>query len=319
MLTKSCVALVLLLVSLFPPSAPVTAWAEAGQQRTFRTATTLVALQVTVTNGDKIIAGLGRDDFTVLEDGVPQELAFFQSNDVPLDIVLLLDISASMEDKMDAVHDAAKAFMNALRPGDRGAVVGFNQNLKVMQPLTGDHQAIERAIKQASPAGATSLRNTLYVALKELALPAPATTDDIRRQTFVLLSDGEDNASMVSYEELLSVARNSGVNLYTIVVRPMDKKNPVKKIGSESDFEMRRLAEETGGTAFFSNSVEQLKHAYAAIAAELAAKYSLAYSSGNAAAARQQFHRVEVQVLGKKDFRVRARSGYTAESFGLNH
>ena len=305
-----------LVVGLTVASGAVTG---AGQQPLFRTATTLVPLQVTVTQGNKVVSGLGRNDFAVLEDGVPQELAFFESNDVPLDVVLLLDISASMATKLDGVHEAAKAFMNTLRPGDRGAVVGFNQNLKVMQSLTNDHRAIERAIKQTRPGGTTSLRNTLYVALKQLALPPPTTTDEIRRQTFVLLTDGEDNSSMIPYDDVLSVARNSGVNLYTIVVRPLEKKSPVEQISPESDFEMRRLAEETGGTAHFSDSVEQLKRAYTAIAAELSANYSLAYSSPNAGASRQQFHRIEVQVRANGEYQVRARRGYTAEAAGLNH
>jgi len=286
--------------------------ARSGQQSAFRTSTTLVALQVTVTHGDKLVTGLGANDFTVLEDGVPQQLEFFDSYEVPRDVVLLLDMSTSMADKLDAVHEAAGAFMRTLRPRDRGAVIGFNESLKVLQPLTDDRQAIARAIKQTQANGTTALRNTLFVALKQFTSRA-ATPAGIRRQTFVLLTDGEDNKSVISYEETLAAARNSGANIYTIVLRPKPKVDAPRSTSSESDFEMRRLAEETGGTASFPEDVERLKHVYSTIAAELAAKYSLAYSPTFSSPPReQQFHRIDVRILSNANYRARTRRGYAA-------
>jgi VWFA-related protein len=283
---------------------------QSGQHPSFRTATTLVALQVTVTHGDKLIAGLEANDFAVRDDGIPQQLSFFDSHEIPLDLVLLLDVSASMTDKIQSVHDAAGAFMATLRPHDRGAVIGFNESLKVLQPLTEDHAAIAAAIKRTRPDGTTALRNTLYVALKEFA-PRPASADDIRRQAFVLLTDGEDNQSVISYEETLAAAQNSAANIYTIVLRPTQVVDRPHNSTSESDFEMRRLAEETGGTAFFPENIDRLKHVYSTIAAELAAKYSLAYSPTMPAASSQPYHRIDVQVTSNGAYRARTRRGYT--------
>jgi VWFA-related protein len=267
---------------------------------------------------DKLVTGLEANDFAVREDGVPQQLAFFDSHEVPLDLVLLLDMSTSMSDKMDAVHEAAGAFMRTLRPRDRGAVIGFNESLKVIQPLTEDRESIARAIKETKPDGTTALRNTLYVALKQFA-SRPARLDDIRRQTFVLLTDGEDNQSLISFDEMLLAARNSGINIYAIVLRPTRKIDAPRTTGSESDFEMRQLAEQTGGTAFFPEGVERLKRVYSTIAAELAAKYSLAYSSSIPATAEAQFHRIDVQVVSNDTYRARARRGYTANASGAAH
>jgi Ca-activated chloride channel homolog len=268
--------------------------------------------------GDKLVTGLEANDFAVREDGVPQRLAFFDSHEVPLDLVLLLDMSTSMSDKIDAVHEAAGAFMKTLRPHDRGAVIGFNESLKVLQPLTEDRESIARAIKQTKPNGTTALRNTLYVALRQFA-SRPARPDDIRRQTFVLLTDGEDNQSLISFDETLQAARNSGVNIYAIVLRPTRKVDAPRITGSESDFEMRQLAEETGGAAFFPEGVDRLRRVYSSIAGELAAKYSLAYSSSNPANSEAKFHKIDVQVVSNVSYRARARRGYTADVSGLAH
>ena len=281
------------------------------QQPTFRTATTLVALQVTVTHGDKLVTGLAADDFAVLEDGVRQRVSFFDSHETPLDVVLLLDVSSSMADYIEAVHDAAGAFVSRLRPQDRGAVVGFNENLKVIQPLTEDRHTVEQAIKRTQPGGTTSLRDTLYVALKEFGSRS-AAIDGIRRETFVLLTDGEDNSSLISYEDVLAAARNSGANIYAIVLRLPRGVDDSPRGTTESDFEMRRLAEETGGAAFFPVNIERLRRACSSVGAELDAKYSLAYSPATPAASGERFHRIDVQVVSNSSYRARARRGYTA-------
>ena len=103
----------------------------------------MVAVSVTVLDGSKPVSGLTQGDFEVFEDGVQQQVQFFESRSVPLDVILLLDTSSSMGDKIEVVHEAARGFMKGLRPGDRGAVVTFADSVNVMQELTSDTAAID--------------------------------------------------------------------------------------------------------------------------------------------------------------------------------
>ena len=110
-----------------------------AQQTTFRSGVDLVALSVVVTDGqDKFVSGLSAADFTVLEDGVPQEVSFFAATAVPMDLALLLDTSASMIDKMSVVHEAATGFVSSAKPGDRVTIVDIKDGVKVLHPLDED-------------------------------------------------------------------------------------------------------------------------------------------------------------------------------------
>src|SRR6185295_16310467 len=107
------------------------------------------------------------DDFEVLEDNVPQRVEFFETRQIPLDLVLLIDGSSSMGDKLDAVHAAALGFLGTLGPADRGAVIAFSDNVNVLVPLTADRAALEAAVRGTHAHGETALNNAVYVALKQ--------------------------------------------------------------------------------------------------------------------------------------------------------
>src|SRR5687768_2443719 len=126
------------------------------QATVFRTGASLVALNVTVTDGKQFVAGLASEDFAVYEDGVRQEVRFFEATNVPLDLILLIDTSSSMRDKMTVVQEAARGFMKTLRPQDRGAVIEFNDTVTVGQALTSDRGAIEAAINRSEARGGTA-------------------------------------------------------------------------------------------------------------------------------------------------------------------
>ncbi len=119
-----------------PPSDPPTV---------FRSGANLVPLNVTVTDSNKqFVKGLSAGDFSVFEDGVPQQVQFFEASQVPVDLIILLDTSSSMTDKMDVVHEAAIGFVKTLRPGKRGAIVRFADGLPGAQPLTSNRAALKR-------------------------------------------------------------------------------------------------------------------------------------------------------------------------------
>jgi VWFA-related protein len=283
--------------------------------RVFRSSASMVALNVTVTNGQKLIMGLGRDDFEVYEDGVQQEVRFFESSNVPMDVILLLDTSSSMRDRMPVVHEAAKSFMAILRPGDRGAIVAFNDNVRVIQDLTSDQSAIASAINSTVAKGATALHNAIYVSLNQFGRTA-RSNGEVRRQAIAVLSDGEDTSSLVSFDDVVRAARRTGVNVYTISLRSEFaalRQKGRQAYFSESDYAMKTLARETGARSFFPVNIHELRDVYEAIAGELASQYAIAYSPTNSRP-DGRFRRIVVRITSDPSFSPRARAGYTAET-----
>ena len=282
----------------------------------FRSATNLVPLNVTVTDTRKnFVKGLTAADFAILEDGVAQEVQFFEAADVPIDLILLIDTSSSMSDKMDVVHEAAIGFLKTLKPGDRGAVVAFADGVDVVQPLTSDREALDAAVRKTAARGATSLHNALYISLKQFARGAKQDTD-VRRQAIAVLSDGDDTSSLVSFDDVLEVARRSGVGVYPISLQSKYAAAKLAAAGmrrtfSQAEYSLRVLAQDTGGQAFFPNQIEELKDVYSAIASELSSQYCLAYAPADNRA-DGKFRRITVRVEGRPELKLRTRTGYTA-------
>ena len=302
-------------VSPVPPAAELAQEPAPAQSRVFRSGASMVALNVTVLDGKKPVAGLGQQDFEVFEDGVQQNVRFFESKAVPLDVILLLDSSSSMNDKMDVVHNAARGFMKMLREGDRGAVVSFADSVAVLQALTSDPQAIETAINSTQARGSTSLYNAIYVALKQFGRSA-SDAGEVRRQAIAVLSDGEDTASVVAFEDVMALARKTGVGIYTIALQSQFavlRSGGAKKQFSDAEYAMKSLAQETGAQSFFPGSVHELKGVYDIITNELAAQYSLGYSPSNGRS-DGRYRRIVVRVATNPNYRPRTRTGYVAET-----
>jgi Ca-activated chloride channel family protein len=299
-------------------STPVLA--RDGQQApqattpTFRSSAALVALNVTVQDrGARFVLGLQPADFVVYEDGVKQNVQFFESTRVPVDLIVLIDTSTSMRDKLDVVHDAASGFLKTLRPEDRGAVVSFANTVTVLQPLTSDQALLQSAIAGTQAGGNTCLNNAVYIALKEFGQSA-RQDGEVRRQAIVMLSDGADTASVVSFDDVLGLARRMGVSIYTVSLQSAEdarRQAVTARLGVEdADYTMKTLAKETGAQAFFP-APAGLRSVYASIASELASQYSIGYVPANGQA-DGRFRRVNVQVVTRPDLQSRTRLGYTA-------
>ncbi len=304
-------------LALTPPAIAAQQGAvdQPPQPTVFRSGASMVAVNVTVLDGRKLVSGLGQQDFEIYEDGVQQQVQFFESRTVPLDVILLLDTSSSMHDKMDVVHQAARGFMKMLRPGDRGAVVAFADSVNVLQELTPDPAAIESAINSVTAKGSTSLRTAIYVALKQFGRRAH-DSGEVRRQAIAVLSDGEDTASVVSFDDVMALARKTGVNIYSIGLRSEYatlRSGSDRRYFSDADYSMKSLAQETGGQAFFPTRVNELTGVYDAIAGELSAQYSLGYSPSNPRN-DGRFRRIIVRITSNPAISPRARSGYTADT-----
>ncbi|HXW05041.1 MAG TPA: VWA domain-containing protein [Vicinamibacterales bacterium] len=299
--------------------APLGAQQSSESQRStlFRSGASLVALSVTVTDTDKrLVTGLDAGDFAVYEDGVRQQLRFFESSAVPIDLILLIDTSSSMYDKMALVHEAGAGVVQLLRPGDRGAVVAFNDNVNVVQPLTGDVDLLTTAIRNTRGKGGTALHNAIYVSLKQFGRSA-RQGGEVRRQAIAVLSDGEDTASLIGFEELMQEAQKSGVSVYPIGLQSGYAAVPAggRRYFSQTQYSLRKIAQETGAQAFFPQDIAELNGIYATIAEELTSQYSLGYSPSNARA-DGRYRRIIVKVPTRPELRPRTRTGYLAQAAG---
>jgi len=290
------------------PAAPAGPARTGAQQPAFRAGIDIVSLNVTVTDQQNhYVTDLDQNDFAVFEDGVKQEVTFFNRRQQPIALSLLLDSSASMEDKLPTLQAAAGSFVRRLRPNDLAQVIDFDSRVEIRQGFTSNHEELEHAIQQTSAGGSTSLHNAIYIALKELKKVKAVSEEDVRRQALVVFSDGEDTSSLVSFDEVLDLAKRSETAIYTIALRGADTQT---KGFREAEFVMRTLAQETGGRPFFPVKIEDLNGVYAQIADELASQYTLGYTSKNN---RRDgaYRRIVVQV-GKPGVTPRAKRGYYA-------
>ncbi len=266
-----------------PPAAATPAGPVPGrtvsQQPAFRAGVDIVSLNVTVTDQQShYVTDLDLADFSVFEDGVKQEVTFFNRRQQPIALSLLLDSSASMEDKLPTLQTAASSFVRRLRPNDLAQVIDFDSRVEVRQGFTSNHDELSAAIQQTAAGGSTSLNNAIYIALKELKKIKAVSEEDVRRQALVVFSDGEDTSSLVSFDEVLDLAKRSETAIYTIALRGADTQT---KGFREAEYVMRTLAQETGGRPFFPAKLEDLNGVYSQIADELASQYTLGYTSKN--------------------------------------
>ena len=254
--------------------------AEAQQRPSFRSGVDVVSLSVTVTGEhNRYITDLTEEDFLVYEDGVQQETTFFTRTQLPISLALLLDTSASMEERLQTAQEAAVGFARRLRPEDMAEIINFDSRVEILETFTNDQQRLERAIRQTSAGGSTSLYNAIYISLKELKKVRAQTFEDVWRQAIVVLSDGEDTSSLVGFDEVLEQAKRSETAIYSIGLRSRDGRS--RRGFQEADFVLRQLSRETGGVAFFPEGVGDLVSIYEQIAEELSNQYTLGYTSNN--------------------------------------
>jgi Ca-activated chloride channel family protein len=290
--------------------ALATAWPAAQRQSpSFRSGVDVVSLNVTVTDaGSRYVTDLERTEFEVFEDGVRQDVTFFTRTTLPIALSLLIDTSASMEDKLATAQAAATGFARHLRPEDSASVIDFDSRVEILQGFTSDVGALEGAIRQTVAGGSTSLYNALYISLKELRKYETTSSGDIRRQAVIVLSDGEDTSSLVTFDEVLDLAKRSETAIYSIGIR--SRESSAGKGFREAEFVLRQLCQETGGRAFFPDSVEALPAIYSQIAEDLSSQYTLGYTSKNQRS-DGRWRRVAVR-LSRQDVTPRTRLGYYA-------
>lgn len=250
------------------------------QAPSFRAGVELVSLTVTVSDsGGKYVTDLNQEDFNVFEDGVKQDVTFFNRTNLPIALSLMLDTSASMDTKLQTAQEAAVGFVRRLRPQDLAEVIDFDSRVTIIANFSNNGAELEQAIRKTSAGGSTSLYNAVYIALKDLKKIVAKNVEEIRRRAIVVLSDGEDTSSLLPFEEVLDLAKRSETAIYSIGLRSGE---PGESKGfKEAEFALRQLAQETGGRAFFPNQVAELSKVYGQISDELSSQYTVGYTSRN--------------------------------------
>jgi Ca-activated chloride channel family protein len=298
----------LLAVTTLATVALISAHELAAQSPVFRAGVETVALTTTVqrTNGT-FVEDLTARDFRVFEDGAEQAVSLFEGDAVPVDLALLLDTSASMTGELPAAEHAAITIIQSLSPQDRAAIVTFGDRMRWRTTLTNDHHALDTAIHSLTTGGRTTLYDALYVTLRELR--ATHDPDEIRRRAIVVLSDGDDTASLFSYDSVMEAVRSADTAIYTVILRTASGLSPDRRLQT-AEFEMKAFAQETGARWFLVGpGRENLDGVYAAIGHELAHQYTIGYTPQRRSRIGA-FHRISVIVPGARDMVIRTRAGY---------
>lgn len=253
-----------------------------------------VLVPVIVTDGGEFVRGLRRQDFEVYEDGVAQPIAAVVSEDAPLDLVLAIDISGSMERSLGEVKAAVKQLLGKLRQGDAATLVGFNENTFTVAEREKDRAAREAAVDQLASWGGTALYDATVRVLDMVSR-------DWGRKGVVIFSDGDDRNSLTQRETAMARVQASDAMLYTIGFGG-GASMPLLRSSLES------YARSTGGRPFFPRHAKDLDAVFDEIVSELANQYVLSYSSTNL---KQEniWRNIKVRVR-KGQYDVRARRGY---------
>jgi Ca-activated chloride channel family protein len=212
-----------------------------------------------------------------------------------------------MDEKLPTAQAAATRFVKTLRPEDAAEVIQFNDRTTVLQEFTSDHDLLDAAIHRTQAGGPTALHNALYIALKELGKQKKA--GQLRRLAIVLLTDGEDTASLVTDEQVLELARKTDINIYSIRLGGDRAADRLRPSFSQASFVLTTLSKETGGQVFFPASLNELESVYDRIAEELRTQYSVGYVSSNRRL-DGKWRRIVVRVPDRESITVRHKLGY---------
>lgn len=256
-------------------------------------------VQVTATVTDsagRFVKGLTRDKFRVKEDGVVQRLTAFAGENIPLEIVVAVDVSQSMTEAMPTLKAAVKTFLKALRPEDQVTLLAFNDNIFTAARRSTDPVARVRAVDRLAPWGGTALFDAMLTALNTVG-KQPG------RRALVVFSDGEDQNSVATLKRVESRLETSDATIYTIGLGRSVRDRTLAQV-------MARMSEMSGGRPFLIDAIDELDEVFADIVEELSNQYLLSYGSSNDA--RDGSWRRIVVELTEGKHRVRHRQGYRA-------
>jgi Ca-activated chloride channel homolog len=266
-----------------------------------------VVFTVTDKHGRRI-TDLKQADFHVVDDNKPPEeiRSFHAETNLPLQVGLLVDASNSVRDRFKFEQESAIEFLNqTVRPRiDSAFVVGFDATPEVVQDFTDNTEALARGVHELRPGGGTALYDALYFACRDKLLKAPNATPV--RRAIILLSDGDDNLSHVTREEAIEMAQRAETIVYTISTNVSGTKGPGDKV-------LERIADATGGQAFFPFQIRDVVNDFTAIQDELRSQYAISYKPADLKS-DGHYRTIEIIANDRKNLRVRSRRGWYAPS-----
>jgi Ca-activated chloride channel homolog len=278
-----------------------------GEDYTLKLNANLVTLSATVLDHhNALVSGLGKDDFQVYENGVPQPIKHFSHEDIPVTVGILVDNSGSMRSKRDDVIAAALAFASSSNPQDQMFVVNFNDSvslgLPANVPFTDKRDQLQAALSEIRTIGQTALYDGIAVGLDHLK------QGNRDKKVLVLISDGGDNKSRHNLAQVLSMAKQSSAIIYAIGI--YDEND-----GDQNPEVLNKFARETGGKAYFPTSSKEIASICEEIARDIRNQYTLAYVP-TIAAQDGSYRTIDVKAgaPGHGRLSVRTRPGYFVSS-----
>lgn len=266
----------------------------------------VISVPVTVLDRrGRFVEGLKREDFTVTEDGMPQELTSFALEESEVSAMLLIDTSGSMTAALPEAKRAAMEFVRQLGPKDRVAVMQFDDAPATLGAFTADHATAQEAITRAAIGGATALYDALWTGFAALQADRKKSPEASRRQVLIVLSDGDDSASAMTSEDILRRARSANTIVSAL---SLEEINGRPAINSRANVFLRQLTDLSGGRLLFPGRSD-LGRAFRDLADELRQQYVLGYVPGQSASTAR-YRRIAVTVRNQKDLTLRHRQGY---------
>ena len=288
---------------------------EAAEPKGYKIGVNVDLVLMYTTVYDKIgrfVSGLKQENFKIYEDDVQQAILSFSQEDVPVSMGILLDLSGSMRGKIEQVNKAAEAFIRASNPQDQVFLIGFNEDVELLQDFTSDIDEIADALENTVVMGSTAIYDAVYLGVQK------AHTGTRPKKAIVLITDGVDRESFYTLDEMVSKVQESDVQVFVVgLLDPIKKKGLFstwsKTVPEKARDALIRIAEETGGKAFFPNQTSEIHGIVSEIASELRHQYSLGYFSTNSAR-DGSFRRVKIEIAGANAAgnKLRYRRGYFA-------
>lgn len=280
---------------------------QKGQGATFRVTSELVAIPVSVTdrNGHTVL-GLRSEDFVITERDVPQQIQSVSRWDAPSSICVAFDASGSMKRSIRTAQAAVRKLLDGSGPEDETCLIRFASKAEVLVDFTSDTNEIANKLLWDRPRGATSLVDGVYAAFTQMKRAANS------RKALVVITDGGENSSRYSFSELLSLARESDVQVYAVGIRG----NLLDKEEQSGRLRLSQVADETGGKLLIVDSVGDLPRAMATVNELIRNEYLLTYRPADFPR-NGKWHPVRVRLQLKPPlkpslYRVTSRSGYYA-------
>ena len=275
-----------------------------GQQAgVFRSGAKMVPIYATVTDPQgALVPNLTREDFEILDNNVRQELVVFENQTQPITAIVMLDSSGSMTNSLKLVYAGAEQFIIRLLPQDKAQVGAFNDKVEFSGSFTSDRDELVAALKELDFGNPTRLYDAIDQSLDRLAAVEG-------RRVIVVLTDGDDNSSKVGQGDVLSRALADEVMIYGIGLES-DYFDGMRRVRTNPDKVVRRLAEETGGGYYLLKATADLNSTFTRIAQELHSQYVLGFSP---TVLDGKVHKLTVNVK-RPGMKARARKSYVASS-----